>query len=415
MPQQGTPIKAYDTLVLDAHLRQSLATVRSLGSRGLRVAALERAELAAHLPTFASRWCQEAFVAPSSEQGIEAYVQYLETRLRATPARVLITSSDGTLEILRQHRERLSRHAGLAIASESALDMAVQKERTLALARELQINVPIGVPIRTSSEVSEAVRTVGLPAVVKPTRSWIFGEQTGVRLNCQLAMTVDEARSAVEQVERLGGTSILQQFVPGRCESIHLFYARGEVYARFAQWAKRTQPPLGGTSVYRQSIAVPEDIGEQAERLVRAAQLEGYAEVEFRRSVAGTPYLMEINPRLSASVEVAVRAGVDFPHLLYQWANGDPIDRVKTYHVGMWMRYLQGDLLTTLQTITQRRRASVPPPSRAISGFLASFLVPAHYDYFDWRDLKPGLAATIDFGRVVARRLRRDFFSRRYL
>src|SRR6266481_3000856 len=32
--------ETYDVLVLDARLRQSLATVRSLGSRGLRVAAL---------------------------------------------------------------------------------------------------------------------------------------------------------------------------------------------------------------------------------------------------------------------------------------------------------------------------------------------------------------------------------------
>jgi hypothetical protein len=50
---------------------------------------------------------------------------------------------------------------------------------------------------------------------------------------------------------------------------------------------------------------------------------------------------MEINPRLSASVEVAVRAGVDFPYLLYQWANGDPIDHVEYYRVGRWMCYLE--------------------------------------------------------------------------
>src|SRR2546430_14580761 len=89
----------------------------------------------------------------------------------------------------------------------------------------------------------------------------------------------------------------------------------------------RTDPPLGGLSVLRQSIAVPPDIGPQAEALVREIDLEGYSEVEFRRDAAGVSYLMEINPRLSASVEVAVRAGVDFPNLLYQWASGGPIAR----------------------------------------------------------------------------------------
>ncbi len=46
------------------------------------------------------------------------------------------------------------------------------------------------------------------------------------------------------------------------------------------------EPPLGGVSVFRKSIAVPQDIGDQAERLVRAINLEGYCEVEFRRDAA---------------------------------------------------------------------------------------------------------------------------------
>lgn len=62
---------------------------------------------------------------------------------------------------------------------------------------------------------------------------------------------------------------------------------------------------------------------------------EIFNEVEFWRDSAGIPYLMEINPRLSASVELAVRVGVDFPYLLYQWANGDHIPMVKEYRTGI--------------------------------------------------------------------------------
>jgi hypothetical protein len=57
--QPATRQVTYDALVLDARLGQSLATVRSLGSRGLRVAALGSS---AELPAFSSRWCQRAFV-----------------------------------------------------------------------------------------------------------------------------------------------------------------------------------------------------------------------------------------------------------------------------------------------------------------------------------------------------------------
>ncbi len=46
-------------------------------------------------------------------------------------------------------------------------------------------------------------------------------------------------------------------------------------------WAKRMEPPLGGVAVFRKSIAVPQDIGDQAERLVRAINLEGCCHVDF--------------------------------------------------------------------------------------------------------------------------------------
>ncbi|MFL5628074.1 MAG: ATP-grasp domain-containing protein, partial [Ktedonobacteraceae bacterium] len=204
----------------------------------------------------------------------------------------------------------------------------------------------------------------------------------------------------------LGGSTIFQQFLSGRREAISFLYANGEMYARFAQWAKRTEPPLGGISVLRQSIAVPEDIGDQAERLVREIGLEGYSEVEFRRDSYGKPYLMEINPRLSASVELAVRAGVDFPFLLYQWANGDPIDHVKGYRVGGWMRYLEGDIMTTVKALVQRGRPGVSPPAQAIFDFLISFFKPMGYDYLDWKDPLPAYIAKIEFARYIVGWLR---------
>ncbi len=135
----------------------------------------------------------------------------------------------------------------------------------------------------------------------------------GSRLLCKLAITPDEVAQAVEELTLFGGTVLIQQFLSGEREAVSFLYANGEVYARFAHWAKRMEPPLGGVAVFRKSIAVPQDIGDQAERLVRAINLEGCCHVEFRRDAAGKPYLMEINPRLWGSVELAIRAGVNFP------------------------------------------------------------------------------------------------------
>src|SRR5207248_8365471 len=112
--------------------RPSLATVRSLGSRGLRVAVVEET-FDGGVPAFSSRWCQQRFVCPAG-QGTEAYLTYLEQLLDRTGARVLITSSDATIALLRRHREQLEQRVRIALAKEPALGIAVNKEQILVIA-----------------------------------------------------------------------------------------------------------------------------------------------------------------------------------------------------------------------------------------------------------------------------------------
>ena len=164
-----SPSAVYNALILDARLRQALVTVRSLGARGLQVAALEHTTV----PTFASRWCQRSIVCPADE-GTEAYLTYLENVLNYTGARVVIPSSDGTIALLRQHRKRLESHTHLALASEQAMTIAVNKEQTLAIAHQLGLGIPEGVTVGSLDEIPEALRDVGLPAVVKPVESWLW-------------------------------------------------------------------------------------------------------------------------------------------------------------------------------------------------------------------------------------------------
>jgi predicted ATP-grasp superfamily ATP-dependent carboligase len=392
-----------DALVVDAGLRQSLVAVRSLGRRGRSVAAMDTS---GGVPAFSSRWCERQFVCPA-EHGTGAYLGYLEKLLDDTGARVLISSHDGTIALLRQHRQRLERRTRIALANEPALNIAVNKERTLEIAQRLGIRVPRSVIVSGLDDVSTALKEIGLPAVVKPNESWISDESRGVRVAPLLVTTADEARRAVEQMTRFGGSTLFQPLLSGRREAVSLLYANGRIHARFAQWAKRTAPPLGGESVLRQSIAVPSDIGAQSEQLVREIDLDGYSEVEFRRDSAGVPYLMEINPRLSASVEIAVRAGVDFPYLLYQWAIGEPIDTIEHYRAGGWMRHLKGDITTMVMTLRQQGRPGTTPSMQALLGFGSSFFKPMGYDYFDWRDPVPAMKASATFTRYAFKKLLR--------
>jgi predicted ATP-grasp superfamily ATP-dependent carboligase len=405
-----------DALVLNAGLRQSLVTVRSLGQRGLNVMA---AETKHDVPTFSSRWCREHVVL-SAPEGTDAYFRELEALLWASPARVVITSHDGTIALLRRHRADAQCLSSFALASESSLSVAVSKERTLEVARRLGMHTPISVMVHSPGVVRDALTETGLPAVIKPDESWLSpadsaaaGTSTGFWAGPELVTTLDEAEHAVARFTAHGGTAVCQQYLTGRREAVSFFYVRGTVHARFAQWASRTFPPLGGESVVRQSIVPPADIVDRAEAFIREIELEGYSEVEFRRDAAAVPYLMEVNPRLSASVEIAVRSGVDFPYLLYCWAAGERVPVVKSYSVGAWMRHLGGDIRFTIESIQARGRPEGSPPLRTLIDFGTGFFRPMRYDYVDGADPLPAVAATAYFirdqMRRTASRIRRSF------
>lgn len=365
------------------------------------------------MPAFASRWCSNHALVPDFTREPDAYVEALLDLLDRHPARVLIPLHDGSIEAIRARRSAFDGRIAIALANEAALRLAISKPATLGLAAQLGLAVPHGVAISDPADVPSALREIGYPAVIKPVQSWVQANGPGTRLACRAVLNEEEARRSVTDVVQAGGTVVVQEWLSGRREAINLFYARGRIWARFAQVAHRMYPPLGSASVLRESVPLPPDATDDAERLIRAMDLEGYSEVEFRRDRVGRPVLMEVNPRLSASVEIAVRSGVNFPALLYAWAAGEALQEVPWYRHGLVMRWLGGDLAHLRATFTNQGRPDVAPAWRALATFLLDFLHPSAYDYLDVHDWRPAMVASWSMaGQVVGsevERWRRSF------
>jgi predicted ATP-grasp superfamily ATP-dependent carboligase len=314
---------------------------------------------------------------------------------------------DGSVAALRSWRSCFEQQGvALALASEAALDAANDKKRTLASAAELGIPCPRTIPIECAMDTPAALAEVGYPAVIKPTKSWVSNADCATRVISKAVLDESEAVRYVEQLIMLGGSPVIQQMANGPREAVILFYAQGKVWAKFAQVAYRTTPDLGGVSVVREGIPMPDDLELAASALVRNLDLEGCCEVEFRRDAAGRPLLMEINARLSGSIEVATRSGVPFPALLWQWAAGEPLTAVPGYQTGIKMRYLKGDMKWLWENIQRRgRQPDGVPPHTAIATFARDFIHRQSYDYMDRHDLGPALAALAGNVSLARRKL----------
>jgi predicted ATP-grasp superfamily ATP-dependent carboligase len=391
----GLPVA--DVLITDAGMRQALVAARSLGRSGLNVALAESPDAVAAglpVPAFASRWSASQTWLPGLQDDPDEYARALLQLVGQLGAKVLIPNSDGSIAALRPWRSEFEgRGVSIALASEPALDAANDKKQTLGIAADLGIAFPRSAPVDRPSDIRDALSTVGYPAVIKPTRSWVRNEYTAIRVISQVVRNECEALAAVEKFSELGSPALAQEWVGGAREAVSLLYADGRFWAEFAQVAHRTTPVLGGLSVVREGIPMPEDLRTAAEELVRAIGLEGCSEVEFRRDSTGRACLMEINARLSGSVEAAVRSGVDFPTLLWRWSAGEPLSPVNGYRTGLRMRFLKGDVWWLAENIVHPGRPDSVSPSRAAATFVAEFFRRNAYDLVDRKDMRPAMAA----------------------
>ena len=403
-----------DALVLDGSSRQSLVATRTLGREGLRVTTGESSDLCDPrfgVPTFASRWSEREHLLPSYHDDPTAYAQQVLDIVGQGSTRVLIPCMDGSIAALRPWRQSFEQQGvAVALASEAALDTANDKQSTLAVAAEHGIPRPRTVALNHLGDALSALADVEFPAVIKPTQSWVSNTGLATRVISRTVINRSEALDFLQELNDAGSSSaIIQQMATGAREAVSLFYAQERVWASFAQVAHRTTPVLGGVSVVRESIPMPLDLLSASETLVRALSLEGYSEIEFRRDAKGRPLLMEINARLSGSLEMAIRSGVPFPALLWQWAMREPLSPIQGYRTGVRMRYLKGDVKWLRENIQSRgRRPECVPPREAMAEFAKDFLHRQTYDYMDRNDLGPAVAALAGNVGLARRRLTVD-------
>jgi predicted ATP-grasp superfamily ATP-dependent carboligase len=395
-----------DCTILDANSRQSLVMARMLGRAGLSVALVETEDESSPIPAFHSSYVHSRAVLPSIRARSDDFGEAVLDLLVRQPTRVLVPAVDASIAALRPYRTRIEARTRLALASEASLDVANDKTRTLALAQQLGLRIPRSEIIDRPSQVADALAETGLPAVIKPAQSWVWGDTFGNRILSREVVNQAEAVAASNEMFEAGSSTVsVQEYITGRREALYVFYAHGRIWAEFALVAHRMAPVLGGYGVLRESIAVPEDLSIATARIIEATDVEGVSEVEFRRDDKGQPVLMEINARLPGTLELATRAGVNFPQYLWDWGTGAPLIPSKgDYKVGVRLRYLYGDIQWLQENIRRRGRTESIRPAKAIGMFAAEFLHHDAYDYFDTGDLLPTIVAA---ARTVPGSLRR--------
>jgi predicted ATP-grasp superfamily ATP-dependent carboligase len=350
-------------LVTDGHFRKTLAVVRSLGRKGVRVTVGERTFLNT---SFFSKYCAKRLVYPSPRQFPDQFIEFLLKEIKRNHYDCLFPMEEETLLLLARHRSEISRYARLLIPDLEKIDFVRDKGNLIRFAEAHGIPTPktfyslpspgkgisrpptlsplfrVATPGRRGEGEGVSLSSIPIPAVIKPRiSSGSFG--------IVYVRKREDLRSSYQSVHERYPFPLIQEWIPdggGTFGMAALFDEASKIKAAFVHEKLRMYPVQGGPSTLREGVEHPQ-IMKLGFSLFESLNWAGVGMAEFKVDPRdGVPKLMELNPRFWGSLQLAIVSGVDFPYLMLRTAREESFEPVLHYTVGKRCRWLLlGDIL----------------------------------------------------------------------
>ena len=374
-------------IVTDGLWRKSLSVIRSLGKANY------------HVTVLGNSWCTTGFWSryatrrerfPTADSNETAFIQALTSLLdeyndaEITP--VVFAMEDASMKCLvkMQHSEPTVSFAAL-LPPPDALAIAADKALTMKHAADL------GIPCPHTAIADNPTSAVTLTNELEK-GSFVAKPRVGVGSSGVLYGTHLKEEDWAQHIRNFGSL-VIQERIPEEGEALGaslLIDENGKTIAAVAHRRLKQYPVSGGPSTDRITIDNPELIAN-SEHLLQSLKWRGIAMVEWKLDPRdNVPKLLEINPRFWGSLELAVRAGVDFPLIYAQASRMEPFSPVISSETGVRCRWMiPGDILRYLSS--QERE----PLSQFFSG------LPSSAEEWDPKDLRGALAACICTGLLA--------------
>jgi predicted ATP-grasp superfamily ATP-dependent carboligase len=281
--------------VTDGSYPNGLAAIRALSRAGFHVTVAERAGISPSATIgFWSRGCHERFQYPDPQQQPDACARALSEHFEKTAYAAAIPVGLDMAELFVRYRDALPVPAMLA--PPESFRIAADKRLTYEYAGANGIPTP-----RTVAAADW--RLLEIPVVFKHYRKGAF-----------IARSTGEAAAYARDIAYVIDEYIAQEYIPGENGFGYFgFFDSGTEAGYFMHERLMQFPKEGGPSVVARSFRNPQ-LHELGRRLLESLGWHGVAMVEFKRSDRnGAFYLMEINPKLWGSLDLAVQSGCNFP------------------------------------------------------------------------------------------------------
>ena len=329
-------------LVVGAEENPVLPILESLSRAGLDVSIASHRRMS--LGCF-SRYTKQRFVYPSPYTEQANFLEALLKIIKANRFDVTLVLGDQTTDLLAEHKSRFLPYTRVPLVEMDRFQLCRDKSQTMKVAESLRVPIP-KTYYPTITGIEELSGNIQYPAVLKPNSS------DGAR-GISYPRTPEELVASYYTTVETYGPCHVQEYIPQtgmQYKAEFILDYSGSVQGWCVYNKIRYYPVSGGSSTLNSTVRRP-DILEMGYKILKEMKWYGMADCDFIEDPRdGVVKLMEINPRFTRSIKICVNAGVDFPLQLVRLAMGEPMSPMLDYSVGLYQRYLPGDILWFLKS-----------------------------------------------------------------
>jgi predicted ATP-grasp superfamily ATP-dependent carboligase len=365
-------------LITTANSPKALIAVRSLGRKGIEVTAADKQNFTL---SSLSKYSKNSFLYPSPTESPSKFIRSLTLFLKKHKHDVLMPVHSEDTYLIAKYKSKLEPFVKVPLHGYSAIKNINDKGYLMQVADELGIPVPETYFIEDLNALHSIADTLDFPAVIKL-------RETASSIGISYVHSKEELISKYkETISRFNLSPsdypLIQEYIEGDGYGVSLLFNQGDLRAKFTHKRIREYPITGGPSTYRISVK-HQKMESIAIELLKHFNWHGVAMVEFKlNSRTKKPVLIEVNPRFWGSLNQAVKAGVDFPYLLYKMTVEGDIAPVLDYTVGIKTKNIFIDYIALFNYIREKKRI----------GLLKEFFrLPVNDDIFTLDDPLPVLS-----------------------
>lgn len=335
-------------LITNADYKNTLAAIRSLGKRGIDIS------VAGHRPlsiSFYSKYCKNRNIYFSPRKKHIKFAANLLKIIKEEKIGVLFPVGVNTTVPVSYYKEKFLPFVKVPVADYDTLVKAHDKSICLEIAKKCSIPIPKTYYPKSFEEVADLAEKIQFPTIIKRRKG--SGVEDGIRLVSSKTELINKYR----EIEDIPCDSLIdeqkfpmiQEYVPGEIRDVCVLFNRGKPKAVLVQRRVWTWPPEGGPGILNETIHDPH-LRDLALRLLEKIKWHGLAQVEFKLDAEGKPRLMEVNPKFWGTLELSIKAGIDFPYLLYEMSIHGDVDPVFDYKKMTFLWVFPSDIIYMIKT-----------------------------------------------------------------